>query len=122
MKVSLSIAKPQVLALAYPNSDPIIQVLHSLQKDLDKAFKGEVSIFLDEETSQISINGIAYAEDLGFSRVGISIEKVDEMLSNILRKHLEYEFLDIYPRYKLDRYDHDNVRISEAENTSDLRI
>ena len=111
MKVSLSISKPQGLALLYPNPDSLIKVLKDLQSDLDKTFKGEVAIFLDEETSKLSISGIAYAEDLGYTN--LSNEIVNNILDRILKKHLEYEYLDIYPRYKLEKYDIDNVKISE---------
>ncbi len=37
------------------------------------------------------------------------------MLEDTLKKHLEYDFLDIYPRYDLRIYDKDNVKITALD-------
>lgn len=91
------------------------EVISKLQEDLNKKFKGEVAVFLEDSNyfPRIIVEGTIYAEDVGYS--SISTETASHMLEDILRKHLEYDFLDIFPRYDLRVYDKDNVKITALD-------
>lgn len=110
-----AIKKPNTAIQPFIERERLCETISALQEDLDKRFRGEVVVYL--ETSKylprIVLEGTAYAEDLGYR--SITTETVNNILTEVLRKHLEYDYLDIYPKFDLSVYDKDNVKITTLD-------